>query len=129
MGDLNTHRVLARQLLGAMRRARADGQWPITVDAGFYAVFHTMEALNAVDCRDSYTFADAVDILERVLAPQYLGTAFVRDYEYLFYFRRGAIYGPHVPSRGQLDNYVRTCERAYAHALSVLNQQAASAGP
>lgn len=127
MADLETHRDLAQQLFTEMRRAREDGQWPVVVDAGFYAVFHGMEALNAVECRDSYTFADAVDILERMLAPRYLGEAFVKDYEYLFYFRRGALYGAHFPSAEQLACYVAVSERAYAHVTNVLEGQLAHA--
>jgi len=125
MADLNTHKEFARQLYVAMRRAVADEHWPIVVDAGFYAVYHTMEALNAVGCRDSYNFADAVDILERVLVPRVLSQAFLKDYEYLFYFRRGVLYGPHFPTQVQLDEYVVTSERAYAYILSVVNQQMA----
>jgi hypothetical protein len=127
VADLETHHNLARQLLSEMRRAHADGDWPVAVDAGFYAVFHGMEALNAVECRDSYTFADAVDILERMLAPRYLGESFVKDYEYLFYFRRGALYGAHFPSAAQLARYVAVSERAYAHVTSVLEAQVGQA--
>lgn len=123
MADMNTHRKLAQQLSLAMHRAIVDGHWPITVDAGFYAVFHTMEALNAEKCRDSYTFADAIDILERVLAPTLLSEAFVKDYEYLFYFRRGALYGTHFPTEDQITEYVAICERAYAYIFSILSQQ------
>lgn len=124
MADLSTHKEFARQLNVAMRRAIADGHWPIVVDAGFYAVYHTMEALNAVGCRDSYNFADAIDILERVLVPRVVSQSFMQDYEYLFYFRRGALYGPHFLSQVQLDEYVATSERAYGYILSVANQQA-----
>ena len=125
MADLETHHELSRQLLTEMRRAQEDGHWPVVVDAGFYAVFHAMEALNAVECRDAYSFADAVDILERMLAPRYLGEAFVKDYEYLFYFRRGALYGAHFPSAEQLARYVEVSERAYAHVATVLDGQLA----
>jgi hypothetical protein len=123
MADLATHRALAGQLAEAMRQASAQGHWPVVVDAGFYAVFHAMEALNALDCRDAYTFADAVDILERSLAPRLLGEAFVRDYEFLFYFRRGALYGAHFPTTAQLSRFVAVSERAYAHATAVLDAQ------
>jgi len=124
VADLETHRELSRQLLAEMRRAqREDGQWPVVVDAGFYAVFHALEALNALECRDAYTFADAVDILERLLAPRYLGEAFVREYEYLFYFRRGALYGAHIPSAEQLAGYVAASERAWAHVTAALDGQ------
>jgi hypothetical protein len=127
MADLDTHQNLARQLCTEMRRAQDDGHWPVVVDAGFYAVFHGMEALNALECRDSYSFADAVDILERMLAPHYLGEAFVKDYEYLFYFRRGALYGAHFPSPEQLARYVAVAERAYAHVTTVLEGQLTNA--
>jgi hypothetical protein len=120
MADVATHRQLAGQLWQDMERARAEQHWPVLVDAGFYAVFHTMEALNALDCRDAYSFADAVDILERALAPRLLGEAFVKDYEYLFYFRRGALYGAHFPSPTQLEEFVTVSARAYAHAAAVL---------
>jgi hypothetical protein len=122
MADVQTHTELSKRLLGAMREAHARAQWPVVVDAGFYTVFHGMEALNATECRDSYTFADAVDILERVLAPRFLGEAFVRDYEFLFYFRRGAIYGTHVPTGKQIARYIETAERAQRHVMAAVAQ-------
>lgn len=127
MADLDTHRELARRLLGEAHRAAAEPrQWPVAVDAGFYAVFHAMEALNAIECRDAYTFADALDILERVLAPKYLGDSFVADYEYLFYFRRGALYGPHFPSRSQVEKYLQVCDGAFLQVDAVVRAQIAS---
>lgn len=125
MADLNTHLEFAKQQNTAMSRAIADRHWPIVVDAGFYAVYHVMEALNAIDCRDSYNFADAFDILEQILVPRVLSQTFMQDYQYLFYFRRGALYGPHFPTQAELNEYVLTSERAYANVLSLVNQQMA----
>jgi hypothetical protein len=122
MADMATHRQLAEGLLQAARRAESAKQWPITIDASFYAVFHLMEALNAMDCTDSYNFADADDILHHCLSPE-LGDRFVRDYRYLFYFRRGVIYGQHFPSEKQVTRYLQKCEANYEHVLAVLNQR------
>ena len=122
MADVKTHSELSKRLLQAMRDAHAREQWPVVVDAGFYTVFHGMEALNATECRDSYTFADAVDILERVLAPRFVGDAFVRDYEFLFYFRRGAIYGTHIPSPRQIRRFVEVAQRAQRHVMAIVAQ-------
>ncbi len=122
MADTATHRQLAEGLLQAARRAETAKQWPITIDAAFYAVFHLMEALNAVDCRDSYNFADADDILSYFLSSE-LGQRLVQEYRYLFYFRRGVIYGPHFPSEAQVTRYLRMCENNYEHVLSVLDQR------
>jgi hypothetical protein len=119
MADVSTHRTLAEQLLVAGRKAQKDKHWPIAIDAGFYAVFHLIEALNAADCRDSYNFADADDLLQQLLARS-LGQACLDDYRYLFYFRRGTLYGPHFPSEAQLKSYFRLCEDNYKHVLSVL---------
>ena len=124
MADLSVHREFAAQLNSAMRRAIAEGHWPIVVDAGFYAVYHAMAALNATACRDSYSFADAFDILEHVLVPSALNQAFLSDYRYLFYFRRGVLYGAHFPTKPQLEEYVMTSERAYGYLLSVLRHSA-----
>jgi hypothetical protein len=89
------HLDLAETLYSDMERAHRAGEWPIAVDAGYYAVFHGMEAMSALDCRDSYTFADAADILENVLVQRGLGREFLDDYRYLFYFRRGAVRSAH----------------------------------
>ncbi len=105
-----------------------DGHWPVTIDAGFYAVFHMIEALNALECRDAYTFADALDILERILAPRYLGQEFLGNYEYLFYFRRGALYGAHFPSPVAVARYAELCERMYAHVSAIVVEGEAAAG-
>ncbi len=122
MADMTTHRELANQLYEAARSAHAAKQWPITIDAAFYSVFHLMEALNAVDCRDSYNFADADDILTNFLTDQ-LGERFARNYRYLFYFRRGVLYGPHFPTEPQVTEFMQMCEADYAHVLSVLEQR------
>jgi hypothetical protein len=128
MADLVTHRTLAEQLLVAARRATLDKEWPIIVDAGFYAVFHLMEALNAVDCIDSYNFADADDLLSHTLTAN-LGESFARDYRYLFYFRRGVLYGWHFPSESQVRNYLRLCESRYTHVLAALERRLHSETP
>jgi hypothetical protein len=125
MAELEIHRTLAKQLHIAFKKAIKDGDWPIVVDAGFYFVFHEMEAFNAFECRDSYTFADAADILENVLCPRWLSEKFVHDYRYLFYFRRGALYGTHFPKKEQLDTFIKTSEEAYSYISSILDQQLA----
>jgi|SRR6516164_1120920 hypothetical protein len=127
MADMATHRQLAEGLLQAARRAQSAKRWPIVIDAAFYSVFHLMEALNAVDCRDSYNFADADDLLNCFLSRE-LGEHFVQDYRYLFYFRRGVIYGPHFPSEEQVTGYLRKCENHYGHVLTVLNQRLETEG-
>ncbi|MEA2934174.1 MAG: hypothetical protein QOD74_820 [Variibacter sp.] len=126
MAGLQAHLDLSRTLHDDMKRAKSDGEWPIVIDAGYYAVFHGMEALNALECRDSYTFADAADILENVLARRGLGDNFVDDYRYLFYFRRGALYGCHVPSGAQLAEFVRRAERSVAAIHNMLARQPVS---
>jgi hypothetical protein len=108
------HADLSQTLYGDMERAYRDGEWPLVVDAGYYAVFHGMEAMNALECRDSYTFADAADILENVLIESGLGKRFLADYRYLFYFRRGALYGPHIPTAEQLSEFVQRARRGLA---------------
>src|SRR5687767_2699301 len=95
MAVFKSHADLADTLYADMQEGYRSGEWPIVVDAGYYAVFHGMEAMNALECRDSYTFADAADILENVLTERGLGKQFIDDYRYLFYFRRGALYGAH----------------------------------
>src|SRR5438128_1981781 len=106
MAVFESHADLSQTLHKDMERAHRDGEWPIVVDAGYYAVFHGMEAVNALECRDSYTFADAADILENVLVDRGLGKQFLEDYRYLFYFRRGALYGAHIPTAEQLSQFV-----------------------
>lgn len=123
MAVFQAHFDLSRTLHKDMKQAKTDGEWPIVVDAGYYAVFHGMEALNALECRDAYTFADAADILENVLANRGLGDNFVDDYRYLFYFRRGALYGSHVPSELQLAEFIRRADRSIAAIDNVLTQQ------
>nr|WP_309402176.1 hypothetical protein [Aminobacter niigataensis]WMD00117.1 hypothetical protein RAR13_28970 [Aminobacter niigataensis] len=100
------HLTLAKALRGEMERALQADEWAIVVDAGFYTVFHGMEALNALECRDTYSFADAADIIETIVVERGLGNQFVSDYRYLFYFRRGALYGAHVPTKEQLSEFV-----------------------
>lgn len=111
MAILQDHLSLAQTLHEDMKKANAKGNWPIVVDAGFYTVFHGMEAINALECRDTYSFADAADILETILVERGLGEKFASDYRYLFYFRRGALYGAHFPSEAQLKEYVVRTER------------------
>ena len=69
--------------------------------------------MNALECRDSYTFADAADILENVLTERGLGKQFIDDYRYLFYFRRGALYGAHIPTSQQLAEFVERSSRGF----------------
>jgi uncharacterized protein (UPF0332 family) len=127
MAELKVHKELAAKLLAAAKKSDPEKEWPITVDAAFYAVFHSMEALNAADCRDSYTFGDADDMLTYFLTDE-LGAAFAKRYRYGFYFRRGVIYGPHFPTVGQVKKFLRSCEEDYAHVLSVLERRESSIG-
>lgn len=120
MAILQDHLALATSLRSDMQRAHDRGEWPITVDAGFYTVFHAMEAVNALECRDTYSFADAADILETILVERGLGEKFASDYRYLFYFRRGALYGAHVPSQEQMAKYVGCAERSVDALLAYL---------
>src|SRR5262245_53480787 len=117
------HVELAETLYADMERAHGSGEWPIAVDAGYYAVFHGMEAMNALECRDSYTFADAADILENVLAERGLGKQFIEDYRYLFYFRRGALYAAHIPTAEQLGEFVARAKRGYQAIRRQLDDQ------
>lgn len=113
MAILEDHLVLARALYEDMKRANVKGDWPIAIDAGFYAVFHGMEAINALECRDTYSFADAADILETILVERGLGQQFASDYRYLFYFRRGGLYGAHFPSEQQMKDYVGRVDKSF----------------
>jgi hypothetical protein len=127
MAELKVHKELAAQLLAAAKKSDPAKEWPITVDAAFYAVFHLMEALNAADCRDSYTFGDADDLLTHFLTDE-LGAAFAKRYRYGFYFRRGTIYGAHFPTPAQVTRFLRSCQQDYAHVLAVLQQREAQEG-
>jgi hypothetical protein len=129
MAIFEAHLDLARTLHADMERAHHEGEWPIVVDAGYYAVFHGMEAMNALDCRDSYTFADAADILENVLMRRGLDSEFLDDYRYLFYFRRGALYGTHVPTAQQLAEYVERANRSVRTLQQCIDHQHRSATP
>lgn len=122
MARLNDHVALSEILHADMRRASNAGEWPIVVDAGFYSVFHGIEAVNALECRDTYSFADFVDILETILPARGFSDEFVADYRYLFYFRRGAIYGAHEPSSAQIEEYERRVERSMAALQAYLNR-------
>lgn len=121
MAIYEDHLALARQLHEDMMQAAIKGEWPITIDAGFYAVFHGMEAVNALECRDTYSFADAADILETLLEPT-LGRQFVADYRYMFFFRRGALYGAHIPSGTQLTEFVDRANRGFATIQTYLRK-------
>jgi uncharacterized protein (UPF0332 family) len=129
MAVLASHLALAETLHADMERAHGSGEWPIAVDAGYYAVFHGMEAMNALECRDSYTFADAADILENVLVERGLGKQFVDDYRYLFYFRRGAIYGAHIPTSEQIAEFVERARRGYRSLRQRLDGQSTPSAP
>ena len=122
MGLLKDHLETAAALEQAVNDYRESEDWPILIDAGFYAVYHTMEAIHAVACTDTNTFADGFDLFERVLVPQGFSPEFVRQFNYLFYFRRGAIYGPHFPSDAQLAEYRRVATAALAEAKAVYNK-------
>lgn len=119
MGLLKDHLATSAALEQAVVDYGAAEDWPIVIDAGFYAVYHMMEAIHAVACTDTSTFADGFDLLERVLVPQGFSPQFVRNFNYLFYFRRGAIYGPHFPSQAQMAEYRRTASHALAEAKAV----------
>ncbi|MGH7659423.1 MAG: hypothetical protein ACRENA_00715, partial [Vulcanimicrobiaceae bacterium] len=93
---------------------------------GFYAVYHMMEAAHALDCRDTSTFADGFDLLERIFVPQGLSRDFVHEFDYLFFFRRGAIYGPHFPTEAQLRQYVATSKSALEKARAFYNARSSS---
>lgn len=123
MASKEAHSALALDLLGQMRRSQNGAEWAIAVDAGFYAVFHSLEALNATECRDSYTFADAADILENILAGRVLDKSVVSAYRQLFYFRRGTLYGCHVPTKAQMAEYCQTAERCYTRITGKLGSR------
>ena len=112
MANYKEHLKFAADLHSEMRSSLATDAWPVVVDAGYYAVFHGMEAMNATECRNSHSFADAGEILDSILVRQ-LGSRFGDQYNHLFYFRRGAIYGSHVPTDAQLKRYVEIAEDAY----------------
>lgn len=97
--------------------------WPIAIDAGFYAVYHMLEAAHALDCRDTSTFADGFDLIDRIFVPQGLPRAFVEQFDFLFFFRRGAIYGPHVPTAVQLREYVVVAKSALQEARAFYNRR------
>ena len=123
MAIFASHIALAQILYNDMERAHGSGEWPITVDAGYYAVFHGMEAMNALECRDAYTFADAADILENVLSERGLGRQFLDDYRFLFYFRRGALYGPHIPTPQQMAEFVDRTRRGFQSIRRCLDRR------
>jgi uncharacterized protein (UPF0332 family) len=120
MAAYELHLELAETLHRDMQDALRSNEWPIAVDAGYYAVFHAMEAMNALECRDSYTFADAADILENVLTRRGLVGQFLDDYRYLFYFRRGALYGAHIPSPDQLSEFAKRANRGFKSVQRLL---------
>ena len=120
MASKEAHAALANELLVQMQEADHEAEWAIAVDAGYYAVFHSLEALNALECRDSYTFADAADILQNVLVERVLDRSVRHAYDYLFYFRRGVIYGCHEPTRRQTAEYCRVVEDCIAQIEPLL---------
>lgn len=126
MAVLDDHIALSKTLYSDFETSHAASEWPIVVDAGYYAVFHGMEAMSALECRDSYSFADAADILETALRSQGLSERFVQDYRYLFYFRRGALYGAHVPTQSQMKEFERRAKSCFA-ALQVILDRGVSA--
>lgn len=124
MAVLADHLALAKTLYADFDAALASDEWAVAVDAGFYAVFHGMEAMNAMECRDTYSFADAADILETILVDKGLGSEFAADYRYLFYFRRGALYGAHMPTKTQMAEYARRSKACFARLQALLAQAA-----
>ena len=121
MALLKDHMDLANVLHTDMNEAIKKDEWPIVVDAGFYAVFQGMEAANALECRDTYSFADAADVLETILVERGFGEEFASDYRFLIYFRRGTIYGAHTPSQAQLAEYVQRVERSFQRLLNYID--------
>ena len=69
---------------------------------------------------NSYSFADALDIIETVIAERAVAAHLVSDYRYLLYFRRGALYGAHFPTAEQLTDYVEKVERNFMAIQSYL---------
>lgn len=124
MAHHKLHLELADSLITDMRSSRDGSEWPVMVDAGYYAVFHAMEALNATECRNSHSFADAGEILDTMLARQFLGEAFIDQYYFLFYFRRGTLYGAHTPTKEQLDRYVEVAEQSYRRVTAIFADMA-----
>lgn len=115
MANADTHRQLVNALMTDMRAANHKEEWPIIVDAGYYALFHSIEALNALECRDSYSFADFSDILENIVTVRLLDPSIVNVYNYLFYFRKGVIYGSHEPTMEQISEYAQIAEEAVTY--------------
>lgn len=126
MGLLKDHLKMSAALEKAVDDYNDPEHWPIVVDAGFYTVYHMMEAAHALDCRDTSTFADGFDLLERILVPQGLPRNFVRQFDYLFFFRRGAIYGPHVPTEAQMRQYVAVAKDALKTARAFYENASAA---
>lgn len=118
MASFENHWNMAQSLLGDMRQADPEQAWPVVVDAGYYAMFHTIEAVNALECRDSFTFADFADVLDHVLTGRIVDPCLRDAYHYLFYFRRGTIYGCHTPTTGQVREYAQIVEDGIAHVRS-----------
>ena len=116
MGLLKDHLEMSAALEKAVDQYREHEDWPIVVDAGFYTVYHMMEAIHALECRDTSTFTDGFDLLDRILIPQGITEEFARQFDFLFFFRRGTIYGPHFPSEAQLNQYVATAKDALKKA-------------
>lgn len=126
MAVFDDHIALSRTLFSDFETSLAAGEWPIAVDAGYYAVFHGMEAMSALECRDSYSFADAADILETALRSQGLSEGFIQDYRYLFYFRRGALYGAHIPTQLQMKEFARRAKSCFASLQPILDRGVSS---
>lgn len=124
MAHYQTHLALAANLLSDMRSGVSGPEQLSAVDAGYYAVFHAMEAINATECRNSHSFADAGEILDAILARRFLDESFVDDYNFLFYFRRGVIYGAHFPFPAQMERFREVVERAYGRAVLAANEAA-----
>lgn len=128
MGVLKDHLQTSAELVKAVDQYRDKDDWPIAVDAGFYAVYHMLEAIHALDYRDTSTFADGFDLIERILVPLGLSNEFEQSFNFLFYFRRGTIYGPHVPSEMQLRKYLRVANDALTEARALYERREAEQG-
>jgi len=126
MGLLKDHLEMSSTLEKALETYRAPDEWPIIMDAGFYTVYHMVEAIHALDCTDTSTFADGFDLLDRILVPQGIGRDFVSKFEFLFYFRRGAIYGAHFPSEKQVRTFIETSKAALRSARAFYEKKATS---
>ena len=125
MGLLKDHLKMSADLEKAVEQYNDMEHWPVAIDAGFYTVYHMLEAVHALECRDTSTFADGFDLLDRILVPQGIAPEFREQFDFLFFFRRGTIYGPHFPSEAQLGQYVAVAKSALANARKLYDSRSA----